>query len=428
MGYYGVTFISENNYLAHHGIKGQKWGIRRFQNTDGSLTPEGKERYTDGSDDANGKKDLSGLETIRATAKDGTELVMSQRPAPKLAQFIGKYLPSVKKNIENGKQFNIMANGKRVGDADIFDEGNNSLNVVWITVDDSQRGKGYATAAMKGFVDYAKKKGYSRMTLEVPGDSPDARHIYEKLGFKAIQQITDDDDAWGGLTKMHLKLDGDERKDELKHFGIKGQKWGTRRFQNEDGTYTPEGKERYGQGGKDGRTGSIRAPSPMEIEIADQIAKRTKYAVRKHNTLKEIEKSEINRDKERVTKDNIEWMAKNCNKKERKQIIQRMKDHPKMSFHKAAQPVEDAQVKRMLRNAAVFMTASIALPVAVAYTFNNRQKISDNLHKADNAVKTNKTFQSFMKSIKHRKMKDAVVLRRNEYEIDKRHGLPSGRR
>lgn len=31
--------------IAHHGIKGQKWGIRRFQNPDGSLTPEGRARY-----------------------------------------------------------------------------------------------------------------------------------------------------------------------------------------------------------------------------------------------------------------------------------------------------------------------------------------------------------------------------------------------
>lgn len=32
-------------YLMHHGIKGQKWGIRRYQNEDGSLTPAGKKRY-----------------------------------------------------------------------------------------------------------------------------------------------------------------------------------------------------------------------------------------------------------------------------------------------------------------------------------------------------------------------------------------------
>ena len=34
-----------NNELYHHGIKGQKWGIRRYQNEDGSLTYRGKMRY-----------------------------------------------------------------------------------------------------------------------------------------------------------------------------------------------------------------------------------------------------------------------------------------------------------------------------------------------------------------------------------------------
>lgn len=33
------------NELYHHGIKGQKWGVRRFQNADGSLTAAGKEHY-----------------------------------------------------------------------------------------------------------------------------------------------------------------------------------------------------------------------------------------------------------------------------------------------------------------------------------------------------------------------------------------------
>lgn len=33
------------NELYHHGIKGQKWGIRRYQNLDGSLTAMGKKRY-----------------------------------------------------------------------------------------------------------------------------------------------------------------------------------------------------------------------------------------------------------------------------------------------------------------------------------------------------------------------------------------------
>lgn len=34
----------DSDYFSHHGILGQKWGIRRFQNKDGSLTSAGKAR------------------------------------------------------------------------------------------------------------------------------------------------------------------------------------------------------------------------------------------------------------------------------------------------------------------------------------------------------------------------------------------------
>ena len=39
----------ETDYLAHHGIKGQKWGVRRFQNPDGTRTEAGKKRYNSGN-------------------------------------------------------------------------------------------------------------------------------------------------------------------------------------------------------------------------------------------------------------------------------------------------------------------------------------------------------------------------------------------
>lgn len=35
------------NYLSHHGILGMKWGIRRYQNKDGSLTDAGKKRHNE---------------------------------------------------------------------------------------------------------------------------------------------------------------------------------------------------------------------------------------------------------------------------------------------------------------------------------------------------------------------------------------------
>lgn len=36
--------------MAHHGIKGQKWGVRRYQNPDGTLTKDGQKRYNLHSD------------------------------------------------------------------------------------------------------------------------------------------------------------------------------------------------------------------------------------------------------------------------------------------------------------------------------------------------------------------------------------------
>lgn len=44
------------SYLVHYGIKGQQWGVRRYQNEDGTLTSEGKRRYSELNDENNTSK------------------------------------------------------------------------------------------------------------------------------------------------------------------------------------------------------------------------------------------------------------------------------------------------------------------------------------------------------------------------------------
>lgn len=61
--------LSPQEYLMHYGVKGMKWGVRRYQNYDGSYTHKGLERYRKAESDYETAK--SKADETRAAYKSG---------------------------------------------------------------------------------------------------------------------------------------------------------------------------------------------------------------------------------------------------------------------------------------------------------------------------------------------------------------------
>lgn len=85
-----------SDYISHYGIKGMRWGIRRYQNKDGSLTQEGKRRY-------NKSEDAEEVERIRKK---------------KISEMSNKELETAVRRMNLERQYkdlrsNEISNGKR---------------------------------------------------------------------------------------------------------------------------------------------------------------------------------------------------------------------------------------------------------------------------------------------------------------------------
>lgn len=85
------------------------------------------------------------------------------------------------------------------------------------------------------------------------------------------------------------------RNDELAHYGILGMKWGIRRFQNPDGTLTPEGKIRYGSKESQDRMASElkkgRLPPEIRSALITTLGARRKYIAAKKKLVKYQDKA-----------------------------------------------------------------------------------------------------------------------------------------
>lgn len=89
--------------LTHYGIKGMRWGIRRFQNKDGSLTPAGKKRYAENDSESEKSKVSEDYRRARRTISEMSDSELQE--AVRRLETEKRYRDLNPEQVSRGKKF-----------------------------------------------------------------------------------------------------------------------------------------------------------------------------------------------------------------------------------------------------------------------------------------------------------------------------------
>lgn len=179
--------------ICHHGIKGQKWGVRRYQNSDGSLTEEGKKRQTYRNNIIRNRPHTDAVnDIVRSLSKEDIDKLTDHLDG----DWINKeneydILPNIantfieKHNNIPASFLEIWTNGGRKGCVAIATRSGQEF-----------RGKGYASKNVEKaikWVDHYVNKSIDELRWEVRADNIASQKLAEKHGFEYYESAIDDE-------------------------------------------------------------------------------------------------------------------------------------------------------------------------------------------------------------------------------------------
>jgi hypothetical protein len=167
------NYIIKDGELYHYGVLGMKWGVRRYQNKDGTLTTAGKRRYkTSASDEAKTMSDKELREKINRMQLERRYVDLTKSPDSRTSRALGKVEKYTTIGSKSGKvsdNVTELKGDKKNPSGDAF---NKSLDTV---------SKSAKTA--KKITDTASKKRHeakSKVRLESMSDQ-DLKNIVNRL-------------------------------------------------------------------------------------------------------------------------------------------------------------------------------------------------------------------------------------------------------
>lgn len=184
------------NELYHHGIKGQRWGVRRYQNSDGSLTDDGRNRNKYRKRVLRAGKTRNDVEEILKTMSEDERKKLALDPKSKDNQGYLRY----EDGASVAKRCLKKVGNEPVAFFDLLEDGNN-LNAIIATKNDvNYRGKGYAKQVAKLGMDWYNRNAdkYEKVVWGVRADNTGSIKIAKDLGFK--KEKGSESDGWVNYT------------------------------------------------------------------------------------------------------------------------------------------------------------------------------------------------------------------------------------
>lgn len=176
------------NELYHHGVKGQKWGVRRYQNKDGTLTAEGRRLQ---KQRRRAKQWYDTADTVEQIYQS-----MSRQDRDKLTFYRGdKPYSNEAESSALAKRVLKEVGGQPMAFCDVWDD-EDIYNVgIAVANREDARGKGYGTEVANAVVDWYKRYGEDKdLVWTVREDNVGSIRIAEKTGFKRVEDENYRDD------------------------------------------------------------------------------------------------------------------------------------------------------------------------------------------------------------------------------------------
>lgn len=252
----------EFSELYHYGIKGMHWGIRRYQNPDGTLTELGKKHYDQEVDVIKNQYNKNIAKSEKKISKANEYLKLDKNIQKDKKVQKAKAVKAYEK--AKIKMYKDLANAelKKLKDTPIDKIANKrskdtgkaiaksvlstvALNMFFGSfVNPNNVHYNYYGGVAYGrdlnLLDSKERMDIINKDLASVTSKQGQRNLYYRDTYRPNNYISKRRNLKHGVNDFR-----DVHEDYLMHFGILGMKWGVRRYQNQDGTLTDAGKKRY---------------------------------------------------------------------------------------------------------------------------------------------------------------------------------------